>query len=267
MFWDTAEPDHPRQHPIRLTGHTALIEHVRFSHQGRLLASTSDDGTVRLWNTADVRNPTALATLNPDVGFVYAAAFTSDDQTLVAVTQGGYIVLWDIRDPQHPTPIGMPIKVAPDDARSLAISPDNHTLAVGIANSTIQLWDIENPNTPTLVAPPSTGPDGIVHALTFNPDGSVLAGGDGAGQTWMWQVTEQRHLNPLAILRASTKTTWALEFAPNGRLLAAASDDIYLWETDPQRAVQRICENAGDRINEAEWVKNIPDAPYQRLCP
>ncbi|HEX6352915.1 helix-turn-helix domain-containing protein [Actinophytocola sp.] len=267
LFWDVTEPDRPRQLPVRLTGHTALIEHVAFSHHGRLLASTSDDGTVRLWDTADVHAPTALATLDPAVGFVYAAAFSQDDETLAAVTQDGYLALWDVRDPRRPTPLRPPVKVATDDARSLAISPDNRTLAVGIANGTVQLWDIENPRDPKPAGPATTGPDGIIHSLAFNPDGAILAGGaGGTGQTWMWRVADGRSLDPLAILRGST-TTWNLQFSPDGHVLAAAAGDVYLWETDTQRAIRRICEHTGDGINESEWDRNVPGAPLQRICP
>jgi WD40 repeat protein len=198
---------------------------------------------------------------------VYAAAFSQDDRTLAAVTQGGYIWLWDLHNPRSPRPLGTPIRVATDDARSLAISPDDRTLAIGLANSTVQLWDIQRLDNPTRIGSPVAGPDGIVHALAFNPGGSVLAGGAGAGQTWVWRVTDRRNLTPLAILHASTTETWAVRFAPDGHVLAAASGDIYLWDTDPQSAIRRICENTGDRINNTEWTKNIPDAPYQRICP
>lgn len=264
LLWDTTEPDDPRQLPISLNGHKALIESVEFSHRGQVLASTSDDGTVRLW---DVQRPTALATLQPGTGFVYASAFSQNDETLAAVTQGGYVALWDVRDPRHPRELHTPIRLATDDARSLAISPDSRTLAVGLTNSTVQLWDITHPKTPTRLGPPIIGPDGIVHALAFNPDGTVLAGGAGAGQTWMWRVTADRRLTPVAILRASTTETWALQFAPDGHRLAAASGDVYLWDTDPQQAIRRVCDNTGDRVSETEWTKHIPDAPYQRLCP
>jgi hypothetical protein len=77
----------------------------------------------------------------------------------------------------------------------------------------------------------------------------------------------QRNLIPLAILRASTTEPWAVQFAPDSHMLAAASGDIYLWDTDPQHAIRRICENTGDRINNTEWTNNIPDAPYQQICP
>ena len=267
LFWDVTDPGHPRPYPVGLTGHTALIEQIRFSHDGKLLVSSGDDDTVRLWDTANLRAPVALATLDPGVGFVYAADFSQDDEILAAVTQHGFLALWDIRDPHHPKPFGAPVNVAPDDARSLAISPNDHTLAVGIANGTVMLWDIENPRHPNPVGPTTTGPDGIVHALAFNADGSILAGGAGIGQTWMWRVSDDRRLNPLAILQGSGTAIWSLQFAPDGHDLAAAGDDINLWETDPQLAIRRICQHMGDQIDETEWHRNIPDAPYQNICP
>jgi WD40 repeat protein/transcriptional regulator with XRE-family HTH domain len=267
VLWDLSDASHPRQYPNRLAGHTALIESITFSHDGRLLVTTGDDGTVRLWNTEDVREPTALATFDLRVGFVYAAAFSQDDDILAAVTQNGYVGLWDVHDPRRPRPLGKPVRVATDDARSLAINPDGDTLAVGIANGTVGLWDIENPRVPRAAGPAITGPDGFVHALAFNRDGSMIAGGAGAGQTWVWRVTKKRNLDPFAILDVPATTIWTLQFAPDGHTLAAAAGDIHMWDTDPHRAVQRICARAGDPISGMEWTKNIPDEPYREVCP
>ncbi|OLF11327.1 nSTAND1 domain-containing NTPase [Actinophytocola xanthii] len=266
LLWDIGRPDRPRRLPARLTGQTGLIEHLGFSHGGDLLASSGDDGRVRLWDISDLARPKPLAALDPGVGFVYASAFTSDDRTLIAVAQGGFAALWDVRDPRRPQPLGT-VQVAPDDARSLSISPDDTTLAVGVANSTVEMWDITNPRRPSRAAPPVAGPDGIVHALAFSPDGSVLAGGAGAGQTWLWRLTDRHRLDRVAILSASTTSTWALRFAPGGHLLASASGDVHLWDTDPARAIRRVCANTGDPITGSEWAEHIPDAPYRRICP
>jgi WD40 repeat protein len=266
LLWDITTPEHPSQQPIRLSGHTAQIKHVAFNRRGDLLASTSEDGTVRLWNIKDVRNLPAPIVLNPGIGFIFAAEFSLNDQLLIAVAQNGNIALWDVRDPQHPTAIGKPIAVALDDARSLAISPDSRTLAIGIADGTVRLWDIENPSAPTQLQRPITGPDGYIQSLMFNPDGSILAGG-AAGQTWLWNVTDRRQPHTLTILQTPKTITWKLQFSPDGQTLAAADGNIHLWDIDPEHVFQGICASAGDKITESEWEKHIPDAIYQSTCP
>ncbi|MEU4233210.1 helix-turn-helix domain-containing protein [Nonomuraea sp. NPDC026600] len=281
LLWDITAPDRPGQ-PISLPGHMALIRNVTFSDDGHLLASTSDDGgdgddddgTVRLWDTTNAHRPTALTTLTPRIGFIYAAVFSHDGHTLAAATQNGYLLLWDIRDPRQPTAIGRPIAVALDDARSLAISPHGTTLAIGIGDGSVRLWDIADPAAPIKLGEPITGPDGVLNALAFNPDGSKLAGGSGTGQTWIWDMADQRHPLPLAVLQSPKGAAWSVQFSPDGRILAAATSDlaaatgdINLWDIEPDHVIHQICATAGDKITEAEWAKHVSGTAYEPICP
>lgn len=263
VLWDITTPESPSAQPVRLPGHSALIKHVAYNRRGDLLVSTSEDGTVRLWDMRDAAP--APVVLSPGLGVVFAAEFSLDDRLLVVATQSGKVALWDVRDPRHPTAIGGPVAVALEDARSLAISPDSRTLAIGVTDGTVRLWDVENPSAPAQLGR-ITGPDGYIHDVTFDSSGSMLIGGS-AGQAWLWNVSDLRKPYTLAILQVPKTIMWKVQFSSDERTLATANGNIHLWDTDPERVIQEICTSAGDKITEPEWEKHVPGVAYQAVCP
>ncbi len=76
--WDLAT----RSMTNNLRGHTARITDVKYSPDYEILASASNDGTIRLWETADFNNQPIVLTDNS--GFVFAAAFSPDGKYLIS---------------------------------------------------------------------------------------------------------------------------------------------------------------------------------------
>ena len=82
----------PPSHLSRtLTGHTSTVWVAAFSPDGRLLATTSDDDTARLWDPA---TGDCLRTLTGHTEYVNGVAFSPDGRLLATASDDGTARLW-----------------------------------------------------------------------------------------------------------------------------------------------------------------------------
>ena len=204
-----------------LTGHVGTVSSVAFNPaDGSLLASGSDDNTIRLWNTITGEH---IKTLTGHTRPVSSVAFNPADGSLLASgSDDNTIRLWNTITGEH-------IKTLTGHTRpvssNVAFSPDGSLLASGSDDNTIRLWDgTTGEHIKTL-----TGHTEGVLSLAFSPDGSLLASGGGDNTIRLWDGTTGEHIKTLT---GHTDIVWSVAFSPDGSLLASGTWDntIRLWD-------------------------------------
>jgi WD40 repeat protein len=78
--------------PCNLQGHSGGIWSIAFSPDGHLLASSSEDHTVKLWDTSSDQ---CLKTLRGHSNRVTSVAFSTQGTTLASGSDDQTVKLWD----------------------------------------------------------------------------------------------------------------------------------------------------------------------------
>jgi WD40 repeat protein/transcriptional regulator with XRE-family HTH domain len=213
-----------------LQGHTDGTWAIAFSPDGLLLASGSDDQTLRLWNTTTGQ---CLRTL-PHAGRVRSVAFSPDGSLLASGCDDSVVRLWDTKTGECRNTL----QGHTDRVWSVIFHPNGGILASGSTDKTIRLWDVTGGQQVRVLE----GHTDWVRALAFAHHGRILASAGDDQVIRLWD-TDAGQL--LAALQGHTNRIWSLAFHNGGQLLASGSEDctIRLWDSDTRRCIQVLQEH------------------------
>lgn len=192
---------------IPLPNRLEPILSVTFSPDSKLLASSTADGAVQLWDP--VTREAVGAPLTGHTNEATTVAFGPDGKLLASAGADGTVRLWN---PSTRQAVGAPLTGHTAAVTAVAFSPDGRLLATAGDDRTVRLW---NTATRRPVSTPLTGHTAAVVAVAFSPDGSTVATASTDTTTRLWHPAH--YVEPVeyicSMVGPPTSTEWK-GFAP-----------------------------------------------------
>ncbi|MCC5599388.1 nSTAND1 domain-containing NTPase [Nostoc favosum] len=246
-------------------GDKCSVNNVRFLPKSNLLATTGDDGKVKLWRF----NREPVLTIDAHQGSIKSLNPNPDNiQQFATAGEDGLAKLWDIKGAELATFKGHECSVK--DTKKCSVNsvwfyPKKKQVATAGDDGTVRLWNLAGeelakfeahregvetvriPNDGLIATSGSDGKvrlwkdfkgtleaeflghQGSVVSIRFNGEGETLAtAGKDDGTVRFWAVPGKSLIkpkNPLIKLKGYEKAVSSVRFSPDGNLLVTASED------------------------------------------
>ncbi len=211
--------------------HTAAVQSVAVSPDGRIIASGSRDNTTRLWH---IETGEVLQNFVGNSSAILSVDFSNDGLSLAAGTQLSQVIEWNLETIEWYPPLvgGSPIE-------AIQISPDNRAIATGSADGNVRVWNRRT----GLILYNNNQHSTIVYSVAFTPNGRWLVTGSGDGNIHIidWQIDQLRHRFP-----AHTGEVRSLAITPDAlQIISGGTDNnIKIWNL---RTAEEVITLTGHR--------------------
>jgi len=204
--------------PLLVLAHPNRISRVCFAADGARLATSCDDGKVRIWRAADGHCERELQVGPNRIPHV---AFSAGGELLAAAVRDGTLRVWNVATGTGRAwnePSAAPL-------RAVRFFADDRRLVAGGGARTVDIWDVPSQQRIARLA----GHNQEIFCLDVSSDGSLIASGDAGGTIRLWHANR---LRPLATLDGPADPVMAVRFAPDGKTLFSVSPGagLRIWD-------------------------------------
>jgi WD40 repeat protein len=263
-------------------GEMGAVEAVAFDLTGKIIASGSTDGVIRLWKYATGEEIGRFFVGAP----VTSICFSSDGRSILAgVGQHGHIKMWDTQGLQPTyTFIGHTGLVW-----DIAFAPGKQRFASGADDGSIRIWNMQSGEADLVLHKRDRG----IWDVSFSPCGSYIAAAGGhelaiyhtSSGELVWKLESESELRSvkysstnllayttrqgkLFLLDAVSKQMLYegkvvpvgpnnIAFSPNGQMLAIGGSGhnamIYIMQTETHQVIAEGCTESNGYIGRVYW--------------
>ncbi|MCV6637653.1 hypothetical protein, partial [Candidatus Albibeggiatoa sp. nov. NOAA] len=243
-----------RQQKI-LYGHSSSVTSLMWIEEQNLLASGSNDQTIRLWDVETQK--LSGQPLEGHSSSVSSLIWIKGKDLLASGSDDGTICLWDV---ETQTEKGK-LEGHSSSVTSLMWIEGKKLLASGSYYGTIRLWDVETQKQISILK----GHEDSITNLILSPDEKILASGVQGKTIRLWDVEAKKQIGKS--IDASNIIAHTLSFISDYKLAAVNTNaEIQYWDLNPDSWLKQACSITNRNFSQAEWEKYIGNSNHEKTC-
>ncbi|HTU93815.1 MAG TPA: WD40 repeat domain-containing protein [Gemmataceae bacterium] len=232
-----------------------LLYACAYSPDGKTLAAaTGGDHDIYLFDPAAGKLIRKLPHLIGHVAEMTCIAYSPDGRTLASGGDDGVLILRDAATGK----MLRQLKAPKGSIHSLVFSRDGGSLFSSGGDSPIRVWDAAAGKE----KPPFAGSKDGADCLVLSPDGRTIAS-NGGGNVQLWDTATGKLIRRLTTQKRADDAIESLAFSPDGKLLAAGSQDCTIELLDPStgKVERRLPEDSMQIKAPLSWVHSLAFSP------
>mmetsp|Transcript_4040 Transcript_4040/g.6055 ORF Transcript_4040/g.6055 Transcript_4040/m.6055 type:complete len:555 (-) Transcript_4040:26-1690(-) len=279
----------PKKAKKTFEAHRGEVNTLAYNSVGSLLATGSNDKTVKIWDT---RSASCLSTLRGPVQSVMCVNFSSNDEYLLGASNDNSTRIWSIRGQtmsQKLTLTGhigrvysgqftsdsMRVMTGSHDrtlkiwdlsrgycirtifcfssCNDIALSTDNMFIASGHADNSLRFWDVKSGECAQVL---STVHSRQVTSVVFSPDGNQVLTHSRDNTIKIVDTRKFRVLSKFSHRNFRSGLNWSTAgYSPDGRFVIAGSADgsVFIWCVESGKLMKRLTGGHEKTVSSAQW--------------
>ncbi|MCY6494585.1 beta-propeller domain-containing protein [Leptolyngbya sp. GGD] len=229
-----------------LTGHTAWVNGVAVTPNGRYILSASWDNTVKVWELSTGKE---VRTLTGHTNSVMDVAVTSDGRYILSASSDNTVKVWELSTGKEVHSL----TGHTDSVKGVAVTPDGRYILSASKDNTVKVWELSTGKEVHSL----TGHTGSVMDVAVTPDGRYILSASWDNTVKVWELSTGKEVRTLT---GHTGSVWGVAVTPDGRYILSASLDktVKVWELSTGKEVRTLTGHT----NSVWGVAVTPDGRY-----
>lgn len=223
---------------LKLIGHKGYVQSIKYSPNGKFMATGSVDNTAKLWNASDGKEITSF---KGHTEGILSVAYSFNGTYIATGSLDHTAILWNAKSGEKL----LQLRGHKSEVVEVVFSMDSKFIMTGSSDGTAKLWDVKSGE----ILYSLEGHENVVGGVAFTPDNKLIATSS-ANKIRLWYAKTGKHIHTI---NGNKDSIMSIFISKDGKYITSSSVNglIKVWKI---KGGEEICKLEGHTTRAREAV-------------